>query len=88
MTEQTEEKKNKFFTKKNILIGCGSIIGITILCIGFGSVLNFTPSGKATNTAEAIAQATEDAKPTGTNTPLPPHKHTCCYIKPEGISRP
>ena len=83
MTEQTEEKKNKFFTKKNILIGCGSIIGITILCIGFGSVLNLTPSGKATNTAEAIAQTTEDAKPTDTNTPLPPTNTPVATLNPK-----
>mgnify|MGYP006286223489 CR=1 FL=1 len=64
-----EKKKKGLFSKRNLLIGCGGLLGIFIILLAFGAYLNSTPAGKATNTAEAIAQATEEAKPT--ETPIP-----------------
>jgi len=63
------EQKNKLFSKRNLLIIFGGLLVFVILCLAFGSYLNSTPEGKATNTAEAIAKATQKALPTQTKAP-------------------
>jgi len=83
MTEQTDNNKKKLFTTKNIMIGCGSLLLLSLVCVGIGSILDSSPSGQATNTAEVIAQATEDARPPDTTTPLPPTDTPAATLNPE-----
>lgn len=75
------EKKKKLFSGRNLLILLGGLILCFALCLVFGSYLSNTPEGKATNTAEAIAQATQDALPTDTPEP-PPTKEPTATTEP------
>lgn len=69
--ENNGDIKKKFLSKRNILIIFGGLLIFFILCLAYGTYLNSTSEGKATNTARANAQATQNALPTITNTPTP-----------------
>lgn len=76
------KSSSKISKKKVVLYVIGGLLVLCILCVAFGTILNNTPSGKATQTAVAvqtsvrkIALATQAAIPTNTavptNTPEP-----------------
>jgi hypothetical protein len=83
--EQTPKPKSK---KKLVLIVLGGLLGLCVLCVAFGTILNSTPTARATQTVQAIALITQEAMPTNTptntstpeptntptptNTPVPP----------------
>lgn len=77
--EDAEEKKRGLFRKRNILIGCGALLALVVLCGIFGAIFDAFPSSEATVTKEgqptptSVGGAEEPTKAAGTatNTPIP-----------------
>jgi hypothetical protein len=77
-TNAVDQPKKKTSTKKIIGIALLGLIGLCVICVAFGTYINSTPSGKATQTARALATQIKPvqgivntSRPGNTDVPVP-----------------